>query len=99
MALTDKSNADSLETVPGAVGTTTLAQIISEKRQIKPLTLNGVTPSLGTLANGKYRLYKRLYLVVSPTTRPLALRFAAFVRSSAGVEILQNNGNWVAPAK
>ena len=54
MALTDKASADSLETIPGAFGTTTLAQIISEKRPLQALALDGVAPSLQSLAEGKY---------------------------------------------
>ena len=68
-ALTDKANAESLETIPGAVGTTTLAQITSEKRGLRPLALDGVSPSLATLANGRYRYYKTLFTVSGPWSR------------------------------
>lgn len=99
MALTDKANAESLETIPGAVGTTTLAQIISEKRGLQPLALDGVSPSLTTLANGKYRYYKTFFTVSGPSTPLSAQRFAAFLFSSAGRDILEANGHWIAPPK
>ena len=95
-ALTDKANAESLETIPGAVGTTTLAQIFSEKRGLRPLALDGVSPSPATLANGKYLYYKTLFTVSGPRTPPSAHQFAAFVRSPAGRDILEKNGHWVA---
>ena len=95
-ALTDKANAESLETIPGAVGTTTLAQIFSEKRGLRPLALDGVSPSPATLANGKYLYYKTLFTVSGPKTPPSAHQFAAFVRSPAGRDILEKNGHWVA---
>ena len=99
VALTDKSNAYNLKKVPGVVGTTTLAQIISENRQLKPLALNGVTPNLSALDAGKYGLYKHLFFVLGTTPSPLTVRFAAWLLSDAGREILRNNGNWVAPAQ
>lgn len=99
MALTDKASADRLETIPGAFGTTTLAQIVSENRALKPLAIDGVAPNLTTLADAKYRYFKTLFTVTGPTTSLVAHEFTAFVRSPAGREILQNNGNWVAPAK
>ena len=99
MAPTDKASADSLETIPGTFGTTTLAQIISEKRALQPLALNGVTPSLKTLADGKYPYYKTFIMVSNPKTNPLAQQFIGFVRSAAGQQILEKNGHWVAPAK
>lgn len=97
VALTDKTAADSLETTPGALGTTTLAQIISEKRALQALTLNGATPSLQALAEGKYPYYKTFFMVSGPETNPLARQFFVFVRSAAGREILEKNGHWVAP--
>lgn len=99
MALTDKANADSLETTPGALGATTLAQIISEKRALQPLALNGVMPSLQAMAEGKYPYYKTFFMVSGPRTSPLAQQFAVFVRSAAGREILEKNGHWVVPTK
>lgn len=99
VALTDKASADLLETIPGAFGTTTLAQIISENRTLKPLAIDGVTPSLTTLADAKYRYFKTLFTVTGPKTSPLVHEFTAFMRSAAGREILQLNGNWVAPTK
>ena len=98
-ALTDKANAESLETIPGVLGTTTLAQIISEKRDLRPLALDGVSPSLSTLADGKYRYYKPFFTVSGPWTPPSAPQFAAFVRSASGRDILEKNGQWVAPQK
>ena len=99
IALTDKANAESLETIPGAVGTTTLAQIISEKRGLRPLALDGDSPSLATLVNGKYGYYKTFFTVSGSWTPPSAHQFAAFVRSPAGRDILEKNGHWVAPPK
>lgn len=99
VAITDKASADSLETIPGALGTTTLAQIISEKRALQPLALNGVTPSLGTLAQGTYPHYNTFFLVTSASASPLVGQFVMFMRSAAGQALLEQNGHQVKPAK
>ncbi|WP_309681437.1 substrate-binding domain-containing protein [Polaromonas sp.] len=99
IATTDQASADSLESIPGALGTTTLGLIISEKRALQALALNGVTPSLKTLANGEYPYYVTFSLVSGPKPRPLAQQFLAFLRSAAGQEILEKNGQWLPPQK
>ena len=99
MARTDKDNADNIENIPGALGMTTLAQIISEKRQIQVMRFNGVTPSLITLENGNYPYHKPLFMVTALKPSALTQRFLAFLNSAAGREILQSNGYWLPPAK
>jgi phosphate transport system substrate-binding protein len=99
MAPTDKDNADSIENIPGALGMTTLAQIISEKRGLQVMTFNGVTPSLRALADGKYPYYKPLSMVTALQPSALTHQFVAFVSSAAGREILQRNGHLLAPAE
>lgn len=94
-AVTDQESADYQETVPGALGTSTLAQILSEKRALKPLQLNGVDATPANIANGSYPLYKPLYLVTGPGSPPAALIFIDFVLSPQGLEILERNGHWV----
>ena len=93
-AVTDQETADNLERIPGALGPSTLGQILSEKRALKSLRLNGVEPSAKTIADGSYPLYKSLYLVTGPQSPPAAQLFVSFVRSAPGREILRQNGNW-----
>ena len=92
MAMTDQDSADNLENIPGAIGTTTLAQIISEQRALKPLTLNGATPSLAALAEGTYPYFKPLFMVTRPKPNPVTQAFSSFVRSAEGRQILAKNG-------
>lgn len=99
MAMTDQDSADSMENIPGAIGGTTLAQIISEQRALKPLTLNGATLSLTALEEGKYPYFKTLFMVTRPKPNLVTQAFFAFVRSAAGRQILAKNGHWTAPAK
>lgn len=95
IAVNDQDNADSLERIAGAIGVTTLVQIISEQRQLKALSLNGVEPSPATLASGSYPMYRTLFLVTGPRTSPAAKKFVAFVQSPAGREILSRTGHWL----
>ncbi len=97
MAQTDHDAADAIETVPGAIGCTTLAIIVSEKRTIRPLSLNGVAPSVRTLKDGSYP-YSKLYQMVTRNNPPPAVRaFIDFVRSPAGASILAKNGQMPLP--
>lgn len=95
IAVTDHDAADYLEKVSGSVGTTTLAMILSEKRSLKALKLNGAEPSVKSIARGSYPYYKQMVLVTGPKTPPSAMRFIAFVQSPAGRQILTRAGHWV----
>lgn len=94
-AVTDQEAATLIEKIPGAIGPSTLAQIITEKRQIKPLILNDVAPAVATLRDGRYPWFKVLLVVSGPRTPPAASAFVAFVRSEAGRNILAQSGHWV----
>ena len=93
-AFTDQDNADAIEKIPGTVGTTTLAQILAERRALKALSLNGATASPETIAGGNYPYYKTLFMVTSSEAKPLAREFVTFVRSQEGRAILIQNGHW-----
>lgn len=93
--VTDQETASSIEKIPGAVGPSTLALMLSEERALKALTLDGVVPSAENIANGSYPLLKQLLIVTGPKTTPEAQAFVSFVRSGAGQEILKQTGHWV----
>jgi phosphate transport system substrate-binding protein len=95
LASTDQDMATSIERIPGALGPSTLALLLSEKRALKALALDGVVPSAQTLANGSYPLYKELLLVTGPKTPPEARAFVTFVGSAAGRKVLEQTGYWV----
>jgi phosphate transport system substrate-binding protein len=93
MGITDQENLDTLTKTPGALGGTTLGQLLSEQRQLNILTLNGLTPSVGALDEGLYPLSKTLYLVTRPDTSPAARQFLDFIASDQGEKILFEYGN------
>lgn len=97
VSMTDQDNAERLEKIPGAIGTSTLVQMLTERRALKALKLDGVMPSPRALATGAYPHYKRFYFVTGPSSGPLARKFVEFAGSPAGRAILAQNGYWVAP--
>ncbi|MEO5660131.1 MAG: substrate-binding domain-containing protein [Polaromonas sp.] len=99
IASTDKVNADHLEKIHGAIGAITLSQIITEKRALLPLALNGVMPSLQTLDNGSYPYAKTFSLITTPKASLQARQFVAFVRSPEARQILEKSGQSQVPGK
>lgn len=89
---TDQESANAVERISGSLGTAALSLIISEKRQLHILPLNGVTPSIQTLADGSYPYYKKLFLVTGPKAAPAAKKFIEFIKSSEGYAILNKEG-------
>lgn len=97
IAMTDQDSADAIESIPGAIGTSTLALILSESRKIEVLTVDGVQPSLQNLKNGTYPYSKKLYMVTRKQPKPLAQRFIEFLQGDRARAILVRTGHWVVP--
>lgn len=95
IALTDQDNAGMIEKTPGAFGISTLTQVITEKRQVKVLSYNGVTPSVKNLATGSYPLVRIFFTVTQKDLSLPARNFLAFMRSVQGRKMLEAAGNFV----
>jgi phosphate transport system substrate-binding protein len=95
VVLTDEEAADWAERVPGTIGTVSLALIVSERRPLKALALDGVTPTPSNAATRTYPLHKPLFLVTATKRSAVTDKFVAFVRSPAGRAILTENGHWI----
>ncbi len=93
IALTDQDCLDIIGKTPGGLGFSTLTQIVSEKRPLKILSFNGVTPSTKTLANGSYPLFKSLFMVTKIEPSVPVQKFIDFVGSPGGRKILEESGN------
>ena len=91
-ATTDQDSADALEQQVGALGTTTLGMILGEGRNLQPLALDGVEPTIDNLAAGLYPLERSLYLVLGPKPSLLEKAFAAFMKSPQARDILNRVG-------
>jgi phosphate transport system substrate-binding protein len=92
VAMTDQDAADAIEEIPGAFGATTLSLVLSEKRVIRVLSLNGVVPSVRAMSDRSYPYAKTFFMVTRKTPLDPVRRFVEFVRSPAGAAILSRNG-------
>ena len=97
VAVTDTDTADELERVPGAVGTSTLLLIKSEKRALKALDVDGVAASVDNMKSGKYAYTKSIYLITTRQSGATAKAFAAFVSSPAASRLVAENGGLQVP--
>ena len=94
-SVNDQDVANDLEKIPGAIGPSSLALIVSERRARRALKLDGREPTPMNAASGAYPYYKRLFLVTGAKHPAAVERFVAFVQSPAGRKILTSNGQWV----
>jgi phosphate transport system substrate-binding protein len=92
---TDSEAADLIERTPGAFGGSTLALILSEKRALAPLALNGVEPTVQNLEAGRYAFSKKLFYVVLAQAGPNTQKLAGFLKGPQAQRILQETGHSV----
>jgi len=88
-AITDQQSAEYIAKLMGSLGTTTLPQIIAEKRAVRVLELDGVEPTAANVERGVYPQFKDMLIVLTPKSPPIAHRFLEFVQSAAGQQILR----------
>lgn len=93
LAGNDQQNLNLAEKLKGSLTTATLAQVISEGRDLRLLTVDGVAPTLDSLAAGSYPLAKQFFATIRHDAHSEVRQFIAFVLSPEGQRILQDNGN------
>jgi len=92
VAVTDQEAYAAVSKTAGGLGTTGLTSIITQKLALNVLSLNGVKPTLRSLASGGYPLSKEISFVTVPGTSPAALKFLDFVYSRQGRHIAEKAG-------
>jgi len=92
MAVTDPEATALIARTQGALGAAGLASVLGEKLPLKVLTLNGVRPTLGTLASGTYPMAKEISVVTTPRTAAAALAFIDFLFSKSGRTLAEKAG-------
>ena len=93
IATNDQQNADYLEKLPGSVGVSTEAQILSEARRLRIVGIDGPAPTVADLEDGSYPHVKTYRFVTKRDAPERTATFIAFVRSPEGREILRNSGH------
>jgi phosphate transport system substrate-binding protein len=94
---TDSDAADLIERTPGAFGAVTLAQIVSEKRALEPLVIDGRHPSLEALRAGSYPYHKRFVAVALTDAPDVVRRLFEFLASPQGRRALMESGQLPSP--
>jgi phosphate transport system substrate-binding protein len=97
-AVTDQECDEALVKTAGALGPSTLAEIVTEKRALRVLSFNGVKPTVKALADGKYPLAKLHFLVTTAKATAATRQFVHFVGSAKGRAILAKVG-YLVPAE
>jgi phosphate transport system substrate-binding protein len=92
MALTNQESMDLIEKTPGAIGFSSLAQLLSEGRTAKVLSYNGVFPNSNSFLKGTYPLSLKFALITRPDRSPAEQCFINFVQSPQGRSILEKSG-------
>ena len=79
-----------IENDPYALGITGVSS--ARKRHVKILSIDGKSPTFENVKDGKYVLYRPLYLVTNPGPSQAVKDFVAFAMSKAGRAIMRHNG-------
>ncbi len=79
-----------IEQDKSAIGFTGVSS--AKKRNVKMMTINGKSPTPENIASGEYILYRPLYIVTSRTPSEEVQQFIAFVKSSEGQQVIEDEG-------
>lgn len=90
---TDQDAANFLEKLSGSFGLTSLSLISGEKRKLRLLPLQGVSPTTENIKNGKYPLNKTYYMVTKSPAKKVTNLFIKFLKSEAGQKVLIETGH------
>jgi phosphate transport system substrate-binding protein len=88
----DQDNADLAGRIPGSLAGVALGQVVTEKRDLRLVAIDGVDPTLANLEQGVYPYARTMGFVFPATRRAAAERFLAFVQSPRGESILRACG-------
>lgn len=92
--VTDQDAADQIERTPGSFGVISYSLVASEKRNIKPLAVDGISPVGKNGVNDKYPYFMTFYLVyVKDRTTAAIGNFIDYIDSKEGEIILRMNGS------
>ena len=86
---TDQDNADWAEKTASSLVSTTLTQVVLEKRNLRLIALDGVQPTIENLEAGIYPIQKSLYFIATSKLNPSVQRFIEYLRTQDGTRALR----------
>lgn len=92
VASTDQDNAELAQSLNGSFVQAGLSQMVTEKRKLSLVPINGIEPSIANLENGTYPYEKPFYMAFKPGNRN-AEALAKFLHSKAGLDALRGTGS------
>jgi phosphate transport system substrate-binding protein len=90
---TDQDNVLLAEKMAGSLTAVTLTQVVTEKRRLHFVAIDGVDPTLENFERGIYPYRKNFYFVFADSKKPAVERLIAFLRSPEGEKLLRETGN------
>jgi phosphate transport system substrate-binding protein len=92
VAATDQDNADAAEEIEGSLIATTLTQMLTEKRDLRFLAIDGVSPTVANYESGSYPYGKTLFLIVPAEISAEAASFLSFIATPEAEPLLREAG-------
>ena len=88
----DDAMAEALMVTPGAIGPFSLGAISSGKLPLKALGLDGVSPSVAAMQDGRWKATRGLSLVVRADRMARVRDLLSFIASAQGAALLREHG-------
>lgn len=89
---TDQDSAEAAEGMEGSLAAVTLVQLVTEKRALHPIPIDGVEPTLENYELGRYPYGKTLRFFISPAPSAAAEAFARFLTSAPAAPLMRQAG-------
>ncbi|WP_224984737.1 substrate-binding domain-containing protein [Geomonas agri] len=99
VGITDNEGFELVKKTEGAVAVMSLSLALFEPNSVNVLKLDGVQPSVATLASGKYRFVKEMQLVTRKDAPAAVAKFIKFLESKKGRALSAKYGLLVTGAK
>lgn len=96
IAMTDFESIEALSGTAGAIGASTLTQVLVGQFPVNVLALNGIKPGRKNQANRKYPLFKDIIFVTTSQLSAATEEFLNYVYSQKGRAIAEKSGVWLA---
>ena len=80
------------EQIPGSLIGSTYAQIMTERRNLRFVAINGVLPGIESFESGRYPFGQHLHMIVTRHPLPETDRFLDFLRSPEGSKAMRETG-------